>query len=110
MKVRRIQPKEIVVFAQQDSNGDSGYAGVEGGRMVAARRQSGYCSSQLQAQYSRRARRADGLHSIKGKIKAVVMVASYRAAAKFIERTRELYCRRWTPTCHSSETRRWPMS
>jgi hypothetical protein len=33
----------------------------------------------------------NALRAFKGKIKAVVMVASYRAAAKFIERTRDLY-------------------
>ncbi len=33
----------------------------------------------------------NALRALKGKIKAVVMVASYRAAAKFIEKTRDLY-------------------
>jgi hypothetical protein len=33
----------------------------------------------------------DWLRAYKGQIKAVVMIASYRAAAKFIEKTRDLY-------------------
>ena len=34
---------------------------------------------------------ANALRGFRGQIKAVVMVASYRAAAKFIEKTRDLY-------------------
>ena len=33
----------------------------------------------------------DWLRAYKGQIKAVIMIASYRAAAKFIEKTRDLY-------------------
>ena len=29
VKVRRLKPEEIAVFAQQDSYGDAGFAGVE---------------------------------------------------------------------------------
>ena len=91
VKVRRIQPKEIVVFAQQDSYGDSGYAGVE----RAMRSLPGDNPDIVRLNYKRNTvdvqDAVDGLRSFKGKIKAVVMVASYRAAAKFIERTRELY-------------------
>ena len=91
VKVRRIQPKEIVVFAQQDSYGDSGYAGVE----RAVRSLPGDNPDIVRLNYKRNTvdvqDAVDGLRSFKGKIKAVVMVASYRAAAKFIERTRELY-------------------
>ena len=91
VKVRRIQPKEIVVFAQQDSYGDSGYAGVQ----KAVRSLPGDNPDIVRLNYKRNTvdvqDAVDGLRAFKGKIKAVVMVASYRAAAKFIEKTRDLY-------------------
>ncbi len=91
VKVRRIQPKEIVVFAQQDLYGDSGYAGVQ----KAVRSLPGDNPDIVRLNYKRNTvdvqDAVDGLRAFKGKIKAVVMVASYRAAAKFIEKTRDLY-------------------
>ena len=91
VKVRRIQPKEIVVFAQQDSYGDSGYAGVE----KAVRSLPGDNPDIVRLNYKRNTvdvqDAVNGLRAFKGQIKAVVMVASYRAAAKFIEKTRDLY-------------------
>ena len=91
VKVRRIQPKEIVVFAQQDSYGDSGYAGVE----KAVRSLPGNNPDVVRLNYKRNTidvqEAVDWLRASKGQIKAVVMVASYRAAAKFIEKTRDLY-------------------
>jgi branched-chain amino acid transport system substrate-binding protein len=91
VKVRRIQPKEIVVFAQQDSYGDSGYAGVE----KAVRSLPGDNPDIVRLNYKRNTvdvqDAVDALRAFRGQIKAVVMVASYRAAAKFIEKTRDLY-------------------
>jgi branched-chain amino acid transport system substrate-binding protein len=91
VKVRRIQPKEIVVFAQQDSYGDSGYAGVQ----KAVRSLPGDNRDIVRLNYKRNTvdvqDAVDALRAYKGQIKAVVMVASYRAAAKFIEKTRDLY-------------------
>ena len=91
VKVRRIQPKEIVVFAQQDSYGDSGYAGVQ----KAVRSLPGENSDIVRLNYKRNTvdvqDAVNWLRSFKGQIKAVVMVASYRAAAKFIEKTRDVY-------------------
>ena len=91
VKVRRIQPKEIVVFAQQDSYGDSGYAGVQ----KAVRSLPGDNPDIVRLNYKRNTvdvqDAVNGLRAFKGQIKAVVMVASYRAAAKFIEKTRDLY-------------------
>jgi len=91
VKVRRIQPKEIVVFAQQDSYGDSGYAGVQ----KAVRSLPGDNPDIVRLNYKRNTvdvqDAVDSLRAFRGKIKAVVMVASYRAAAKFIEKTRDLY-------------------
>jgi branched-chain amino acid transport system substrate-binding protein len=91
VKVRRIQPKEIVVFAQQDSYGDSGYAGVQ----KAVRSLPGNNPDVVRLNYKRNTidvqEAVDWLRADKGQIKAVVMIASYRAAAKFIEKTRDLY-------------------
>jgi branched-chain amino acid transport system substrate-binding protein len=91
VKVRRIQPKEIVVFAQQDSYGDSGYAGVQ----KAVRSLPGDNPDVVRLNYKRNTidvqEAVDWLRADKGQIKAVVMIASYRAAAKFIEKTRDLY-------------------
>jgi ABC-type branched-subunit amino acid transport system substrate-binding protein len=89
VKVRRLRPEQIVVFAQKDSFGDSGYEGVE-----AAVRELGGRGDTLRLNYERNTvdvgAAVSALARHKG-IKAVVMVASYRAAAKFIEKTRELY-------------------
>ena len=91
VKVRRIQPKEIVVFAQQDSYGDSGYAGVQ----KAVRSLPGDNPDIVRLNYKRNTvdvqDAVNALRAFRGQIKAVVMVASYRAAAKFIEKTRDLY-------------------
>ena len=91
VKVRRIQPKEIVVFAQQDSYGDSGYSGVQ----KAVRSLPGNNPDVVRLNYKRNTidvqEAVDWLRASKGQIKAVVMIASYRAAAKFIEKTRDLY-------------------
>ena len=91
VKVRRIQPKEIVVFAQQDLYGDSGYAGVQ----KAVRSLPGNNPDVVRLNYKRNTidvqEAVDWLRAYKGQIKAVVMIASYRAAAKFIEKTRDLY-------------------
>jgi branched-chain amino acid transport system substrate-binding protein len=92
VKVRHIQPKEIVVFAQQDSYGDSGYAGVQ----KAVRSLPGDNPDTVRLNYKRNTIDVQGavdwLRAYKGpQIKAVVMIASYRAAAKFIEKTRDLY-------------------
>jgi branched-chain amino acid transport system substrate-binding protein len=91
VKVRRIQPKEIVVFAQQDSYGDSGYAGVQ----KAVRALPGDNPDIVRLNYKRNTvdvqDAVNALRAFRGQIKAVVMVASYRAAAKLIEKTRDLY-------------------
>lgn len=90
-KLRRLQPRQIAVFAQQDAYGDAGFAGV-----AKAFRTLGVNDSAIvRLNYKRNTVDVDGavnqLKSQKPAIKAVVMVASYRAAAKFIEKTRDLY-------------------
>jgi branched-chain amino acid transport system substrate-binding protein len=91
MKIRRLQPRQIAVFAQNDSFGDSGFAGV-----AKAFRALGINDGAiLRVGYERNSVNVDEaiktLRAQKVPIRAVVMVAAYRAAAKFIEKTRDLY-------------------
>ncbi len=91
IKIRKLQPRQIAVFAQADSFGDAGFAGV-----AKAFRTLGIGdASILRLNYKRNTVDVDDavstLRAQKGQIKAVVMVAAYRAAAKFIERTRDSY-------------------
>jgi ABC-type branched-subunit amino acid transport system substrate-binding protein len=91
IKLRRLQPKQIAVFAQQDAYGDAGFAGVA----KAFRALGVGDSSIVRLNYKRNTVDVDEavnhLKSLKPPIKAVVMVSTYRAAAKFIEKTRDLY-------------------
>ena len=90
VKVRRIQPNEIAVFAQQDSFGDSGFAGVS----KAVRALPGDNSTIVRLGYKRNTidvtDAVSQLRLLRPQPKAVVMVATYRAAAKFIEKTKDL--------------------
>jgi branched-chain amino acid transport system substrate-binding protein len=93
VKVRGLRPDQIAVFAQQDSYGDAGFQGV-----AKAMRQlrGGEGGAILRLNYRRNTIDVDEAvehlreHKVP-KIKAIVMVATYRAAAKFIEKTRPLY-------------------
>jgi ABC-type branched-subunit amino acid transport system substrate-binding protein len=90
IKLRRLQPRQIAVFAQQDSYGDAGFAGVS----KAFRSLGLNDATILRLNYKRNTVDVDDavnqLKAQKVAIKAVVMVATYRAAAKFIEKTRDL--------------------
>jgi branched-chain amino acid transport system substrate-binding protein len=91
VKIRRLQPRQIAVFAQQDSYGDAGFAGVA----KAFRSMGANDGAILRLNYARNTVDVDDainqLKAQKTPIKAVVMVATYRAAARFIEKTREQY-------------------
>ena len=91
IKIRKLQPRQIAVFAQADSYGDAGFAGVA----KAFRTLGINDASILRLNYKRNTVDVDDavstLKAQKGQIRAVVMVATYRAAAKFIERTRDSY-------------------
>jgi ABC-type branched-subunit amino acid transport system substrate-binding protein len=91
VKIRRLRPEQIAVFAQQDSYGDAGFEGVA--RALRALR-SGIDEPILRLNYVRNTVDVDNavaqLRKYRTAIKAVVMVATYRAAAKFIEKTRDL--------------------
>jgi ABC-type branched-subunit amino acid transport system substrate-binding protein len=90
VKLRRIPIRQIAVFAQQDTYGDAGFAGVS----KAVRALGANDGAIVRLNYKRNTVDVDDavnqLKSQKPPIKAVVMVATYRAAAKFIERTHDL--------------------
>jgi ABC-type branched-subunit amino acid transport system substrate-binding protein len=91
VKLRHLQPRQIAVLAQQDSYGDAGFAGVS----KAFRALGVDDSAIIRLNYKRNTVELDDaineLKQQKTAIRAVVMVATYRAAAKFIERTRDLF-------------------
>jgi branched-chain amino acid transport system substrate-binding protein len=91
VKVRRLKPEQIAVFAQQDGYGDSGYAGV----VKAVRGLNGDPEKILRLNYKRNTVDVDeavaALRAHKRPVKAIIMVPAYRAAARFIEKTRDLF-------------------
>ena len=96
VKIKRLKPAQIAVFAQQDSYGDAGFAGVA----KAIRSLGGVETAILRLNYQRNTVNVDdavaklqAYNTTNGRlpIKAVIMVPAYRAAAKFIEKTRDRY-------------------
>jgi branched-chain amino acid transport system substrate-binding protein len=91
VKLRRIPVRQIAVFAQQDGFGDSGFAGVAKAFRALGVDDSGI----LRLNYQRNTVDVDdAINQLKAQrvpIKAVVMVATYRVAAKFIEKTHDLF-------------------
>jgi len=97
VKVKRLAPEQIAVFAQQDAYGDAGFAGVE--KAIRSLR-GGTDSPIVRLGYQRNTVDVDDavaqLQQVQQQrtqlpIKAVIMVPTYRAAAKFIEKTRDRY-------------------
>jgi len=100
VKVRRLLPEQIAVFAQQDAYGDAGFTGVE--KAIRSLR-GGNANPILRLNYQRNTvdvedavaqlqqYNAQLQQKKRLPIKAVIMVPTYRAAAKFIEKTRDLY-------------------
>jgi ABC-type branched-subunit amino acid transport system substrate-binding protein len=91
VRLRHLRMDQIAVFAQQDAYGDAGFAGVT----KAIRALGGDDAAILRLNYKRNTIDVEDaiahLRGHKPPIKAVVMVATYRAAAKFIEKTRDVY-------------------
>lgn len=98
VKVRRIDPSDIAVFAQDDAFGEAGFVGAE-----KAMRAMGSGEPLLHLRYERntidvgaaidelRKRQKAKGKTGNGHIRAVIMVATYRAAAKFVEKAREAF-------------------
>jgi branched-chain amino acid transport system substrate-binding protein len=93
VKVRGIKPEEIAVFAQNDSFGDAGYAGVSNAAQKL--KEDSRSGIVLRLNYTRNTvdveRALLDLKAYKKPIKAITMVATYRAAAKFIEKTSQIF-------------------
>jgi branched-chain amino acid transport system substrate-binding protein len=91
VKLRRLQPRQIAVFAQNDGYGDAGYAGVT----KAFRALGVNDSAILRVNYTRNTLDVDDainqLRLQKTPIRAVVVVANSRSAAKFIEKAHDLF-------------------
>ena len=89
VNVRRLRPEQIVVFAQQDSYGDSGFEGV-----AKAMRTLRRDHEVVRLHYKRNTIDVDEavaqLRKLRTPARAVVMVGTYRAVAKFIEKTRDI--------------------
>jgi branched-chain amino acid transport system substrate-binding protein len=87
--VRRIKPEQIAVFTQDDSYGDAGFQGVA----KAMRQYRKDPSTLLRVLYKRNT--AEVLDAVKAvverrdRVKAVIMVGTYRACARFIEKVRD---------------------
>ncbi len=94
VKVRRLRPEQIAVLAQQDGFGDAGFQGV-----VRAMRTIGADPSHIvRLNYKGNTADVDDAvaqfrahNTAQFPIKAVVMVAAYRPAAKFIEKTHDAF-------------------
>jgi len=89
LKVRHIHPTQIAVFAQDDSYGDAGYSGV-----AKAFRALNLSDAAIpRFTYKRNtidvAQAVAALTAQRPAVRAVIMIATYRAAAKFIEQTRD---------------------
>ena len=106
LEVKRIDPRSIVVFAQHDTYGDAGYDGA-----VKMLRKSGHGDVELlRVNYERNTVEVEGAvrsllkyHdttvTVRGSggpevrrrhpVKAVIMVSTYKAAVRFIQRVRE---------------------
>jgi len=91
MKLQRIQVRQIAAVAQQDRCGDAGFAGVP----KAVRALSADESAIVRFNYKRNTLDLDdAVKQLKAQtvpIEAVVTVPDYRAAAEFIEKTRDLF-------------------
>ena len=91
VKVKHLKPTQIAVFAQQDAYGDAGFSGVA----KAVRALGGNDGAILRLNYQRNTIDVDDaveqLRKSRIPIKAVIMVPTYRAAAKFIEKTRDAF-------------------
>jgi len=90
VKMRRLQPSQIAVLTQQDSFGDDGFAGV-----TKAVRALGLNDAAItRFSYPRNTIDVDDAvnkcRALKTAIRAVIIIGTDRAAAKFIEKTRDV--------------------
>lgn len=98
VKIRHIRPEQVAVFQQQDGFGDAGYDGVA--KQMRAINPNGDSSTILRLYYARNTVDVDAAIATlqqyqrqrgASQIKAIIMVATTRPAAKFIEKTHDLF-------------------
>jgi eukaryotic-like serine/threonine-protein kinase len=88
VEIKKIRPEQIAVFAQQDGYGDSGFSGV----VKMLRKVGGDPDKLLRVGYARNtADVADAVQKIVKvhDLRAIVMVATYRPAARFIQSVKD---------------------
>ena len=89
VEVKRIKPAQIAVFAQEDAYGDAGYEGVA----TMMRKYRRDPATILRVGYKRNTTDvAEAVKAIKAnaaKVRAVVMVPTYKAAARFIQKLKD---------------------
>ncbi|GLH79207.1 hypothetical protein SSBR45G_41160 [Bradyrhizobium sp. SSBR45G] len=88
VKMKRISPKQIAVLTQQDAFGDDGFAGV-----AKAYRQLNIADPVIRINYPRATmdveEAVNQVKAYKPGFKAIIIVGTDRAAAKFIEKTHD---------------------
>ena len=89
VEVKRLKPSQIAVFAQEDAYGDAGYEGVASmmrkyKRDPATIVRVGYKRNTTDVAEAVRTIKANG-----AKVRAVVMVPTYKAAARFIQKCKD---------------------
>jgi ABC-type branched-subunit amino acid transport system substrate-binding protein len=89
VEVKRVLPRQIAVFAQEDAYGDAGFEGVA--KMMRRYRRDpnqilrvGYKRNTVDVDDAVRRIRREG-----SAVRAIVMVGTYRACAKFIEKVKD---------------------
>lgn len=90
VEARRVRPSQIAVFAQDDGFGDSGFEGVS----YMMRRYRVDPAQLIRVSYRRNTSDVtEAVRTIRAnaaKVRAVVMVATHRAAARFVQKLRDL--------------------
>ncbi|HEY1904978.1 MAG TPA: ABC transporter substrate-binding protein [Myxococcaceae bacterium] len=89
VEVRRIKPDRIAVFAQDDAFGEAGFQGVAKGLRQYKRAPSAILRVSYKRNTADVAEAVDRILQDKKGVDAVVMVATYRPAAHFIEKVRD---------------------
>jgi branched-chain amino acid transport system substrate-binding protein len=90
MKLQRIQVRQIAAVAQQDRCGDAGFAGVPKAVRALSADESAIVRFNYKPNTSNLDDAAKQLKAQTVPIEAVATVPDYRAAAEFIEKTRDL--------------------
>jgi branched-chain amino acid transport system substrate-binding protein len=87
--VRRVPPNQIAVLAQDDPYGESGFEGVA----TTMRKYKQDPGKVIRVSYARNSTDVtEAVRSVKqnaGKIRAIVLVATYKAAARFIQKVKD---------------------